>query len=92
MTNSDPKGLVFLSYPHTNNGFFFCPPNRREGDILVLVWILSLSILSSFISVCYLWNEWMDFDQTCIDALLAEQKELIRFDDLDLIFKVTPAL
>ena len=21
--NSDPEGLIFLSYPHTNNGFFF---------------------------------------------------------------------
>ena len=23
MTNSDPEGRIFLSYPHTNNGFFF---------------------------------------------------------------------
>ena len=23
MTNSDPEGWIFLSYPHTNNGFFF---------------------------------------------------------------------
>ena len=23
MTNCDPKGRIFLSYPHTNNGFFF---------------------------------------------------------------------
>ena len=23
MTNGDPEGLIFLSYPHTNNGFFF---------------------------------------------------------------------
>ena len=23
MTNSDPMGWIFLSYPHTNNGFFF---------------------------------------------------------------------
>ena len=23
MTNGDPKGQIFLSYPHTNNGFFF---------------------------------------------------------------------
>ena len=23
MTNSDPKGRIFLFYPHTNNGFFF---------------------------------------------------------------------
>ena len=23
MTNGDPKGQIFLSYPHTNSGFFF---------------------------------------------------------------------
>ena len=23
MTNGDPEGHIFLSYPHTNNGFFF---------------------------------------------------------------------
>ena len=23
MTNGDPEGQSFLSYPHTNNGFFF---------------------------------------------------------------------
>ena len=23
MTNGDPKGQIFLSYPHLNNGFFF---------------------------------------------------------------------
>ena len=23
MTNGDPEGLIFLSYSHTNNGFFF---------------------------------------------------------------------
>ena len=23
MTNSDPEGRIVLSYPHTNNGFFF---------------------------------------------------------------------
>ena len=25
MTNSDPEGLIFLSHPHTNNGFFLLP-------------------------------------------------------------------
>ena len=34
----------------------------------------------------------MDFDKTCIDTLLEGGKELIRFSDLDLIFKVTQAL
>ena len=23
MTNGDPKGKIFLSFPHMNNGFFF---------------------------------------------------------------------
>ena len=23
MINSDPEGRIFLSYPHTNNGFFY---------------------------------------------------------------------
>ena len=23
MTNGDPEGRILLSYPHTNNGFFF---------------------------------------------------------------------
>ena len=23
MRNGDPEGRIFLSYPHTNNGFFF---------------------------------------------------------------------
>ena len=23
MTNGDPEGRIFLSYPHTNNGFFY---------------------------------------------------------------------
>ena len=23
MTNGDPEGWIFLSYPHTNNGLFF---------------------------------------------------------------------
>ena len=24
MTNGDPEAQIFLSYPHTNNGLFFC--------------------------------------------------------------------
>ena len=26
MTNGDHKGQIFLSHPHTNNGFFSCSP------------------------------------------------------------------
>ena len=25
-TNRDPEGRIFLSFPHTNNGFFSCSP------------------------------------------------------------------
>ena len=31
------------------------------------------------VSMCYILNQWMDFDQTCIDTLLEERQELIRF-------------
>ena len=50
----------------------------------------------------YLLKQSIDFDQTCIDTLwkargvekihFGRQKELKRFGDLDLIFKVTLAL
>ena len=36
----------------------------------------------------YLVNQLMDFDQTCTEALLREGSELVRFCDLDLMFKV----
>ena len=26
MTDGDPEGWIFLSYPYTNNGFFSCSP------------------------------------------------------------------
>ena len=34
---------------------------------------------SSFVCVHYLLNQLMDFDQFCIDTLLGEVKDLIRF-------------
>ena len=45
-----------------------------------------------FVSGRYLLNQWTDFDKTCTDTLLGGQKELIRFSDHDLIFKVTTTL
>ena len=45
-----------------------------------------------FISMHYHLNQSMDFNQTCIVTLLGGGEELIRFGDLDLIFKVTTAL
>ena len=65
------------------------PQPGRWGDILFLLRIPSAS---AFISVHYLLNQLMDFDQTCIDTLLGGGEELIRFSDLDFIFKVKAAL
>ena len=45
-----------------------------------------------FISVYYLLNQLMDFAQACIYTLLGGGEELIRFGDLDLIFKVTASI
>ena len=42
------------------------------------LWLASLSV-SAFISVHYLLNQSMDFDQTCIVTLLGDGEELIRF-------------
>ena len=33
----------------------------------------------SFFSVSYFLNQWMDFDQSCIDILMGEGNKLIRF-------------
>ena len=33
----------------------------------------------SFFSVPYLLNQWMDFDQTCIDTLLGRGNMMIRY-------------
>ena len=35
MTNPDPDGRNFLSHPHTNNGFNFCPPLNSAFDSYV---------------------------------------------------------
>ena len=34
MTNGDPEGRIFLSHPHTNNGFFFLLTTKY----LILYW------------------------------------------------------
>ena len=47
----------------------------------------------SAISIHYLLNQWLNFKQTCIDIYCYEGvKNRVDFSDLDLIFKVTPAL
>ena len=35
--------------------------------------------VGNFVSVRYLLNQWIDFDQTCIGTILGGCKELIRF-------------
>ena len=51
-----------------------------------------LDLLENGFYAPYLLNESMDFDQTCTAILLRHRKELIRFGDLDPIFKVTVRL
>ena len=46
-------------------------------------------MLKNALSAFYLLLRWMDFNQICRDIFLREGKELIRFCDLDPIFKVT---
>ena len=46
-----------------------CPPNPEGGVLLVLVRIPSaLASASAFVSVHYLLNQSMDFDQTGVDT------------------------
>ena len=42
-------------------------------------------------SLCahYILNQWLEFYQTSTDTSLGHEKKVIRFGDLDLIFKVT---
>ena len=75
----------------TESWYKLCPPQPKgKGDILLLVWIPSVSAL---VIVCTLSPEPIGrFGQTCTDRLLGGRKEVIRFWFLDLIFKVKPAL
>ena len=61
-------------------GWCYAPPTRRKGGIYCFDRIPSaLALASAFISVHYLLNQLMDFDQTCIDTLFGNGKEMIRF-------------
>ena len=53
--------------------------SRVGVDIVFGVDPVSLASASPFISMCYLLNQLMDFDQTCIDTLLGRGEELINF-------------
>ena len=67
------------------NNDILCPPNRRWGTYCF--WCGSRRRRRrrrrprprSFFLTRYLLNQWMDFDQTCIDTWLGGGKELIRF-------------
>ena len=45
----------------------------------------------SFLSAHCLLNQWVDFNQTCTDRYGEKRKKWLDFDDIGLIFKVTPA-
>ena len=74
--------LSYINYVPTTEGQvetyrFWCGSRRRRHSVLSALCLL---------------NQWVDFDQTCTDALLGWEKKWLDFGDLDLIFKVTPAL
>ena len=48
MTNGDPEGRIFLTYPHTNNGLFF---------LLTTVFFIYLSISLSCLSIYVFQNK-----------------------------------
>ena len=57
MTNGDSEGRIFLTYPHTNNGFFFLLtfqrwPVKDEDPKAVVPLGMSYKRLSSFYYVC----------------------------------------
>ena len=47
MTNGDPKGQFFLSYPHTNNGFFFLLTT------VLFIYLINLFIYSFIYLECH---------------------------------------
>ena len=56
-----------------------CPPNLEGGGYIVFGADPVGVGVCFFIFVHYLLNQLMDFEQTCIDTLLGEVEELIRF-------------
>ena len=46
MTNGDPEGRIFLSYPHTKNGFFFL--------LTTVIYLFIYLFIYSFIFFVYL--------------------------------------
>ena len=59
----------------------------------VKVWVTLIPILKViFFYVGYFLNQWIDFLPSYIDIPLGQASELIKFIDLDLIFKVTGGL
>ena len=51
-----------------------CPLNRKEGRHIVYGADPVSQRPHSFVSVRYLLNQWMDFDQSCIDNCLEAER------------------
>ena len=66
----------------------FLYPPTEWGGIIVVFGVDSVHVDVRF-RITSFPNQQMDFDQSCIDILLGGFEKLIRFDDLDLVFKVT---
>ena len=76
----DPSMHFMLFYCDPLMHFMLlCPPNRRWGTYCFWCGSRPRRRPRSFFPTRYLLNQWMDFDQTCIDTWLGGGKELIRF-------------
>ena len=76
--------------PHDKTNKMTVRPAKTQISLvgkLLLVRILSASASASgsFLSALYHLNQWVDLDQTGTDTSLGRGKDVIRFDDLDLI-------
>ena len=69
-------GLQCCGYV-TGQEKLLCPPIVGRGTYCF--WCGSPRFPRSFLFVCFRLNQWMDFDQTCINTLLGGRKDLIRF-------------
>ena len=56
MTNGDPQGRIFLSYPHTNNWFFFL--------LTTVFFYLKISFQKSLTTLRYNFTWWRHFNIT----------------------------
>ena len=70
--------MVF-NHSHMGKNLYLCPPTRKVGEYMYIVFGADPVGVRFFFSVHYLLNQSIDFDQTCKDTLLRGGEELIKF-------------